>query len=350
MNQREVTLHHLILNKNDSVRMALEKLESCKEKIVLVIDEHGQLCATVTDGDIRRGLLKGHNLDAPVDCVMNATPVVAKEGEPLDTYMEEMKRSLYRQLPIVDSRGKPQRLICFNELTQAETTENLAVIMAGGLGQRLRPFTELVPKPMLEIDGQPMLHRLINKLKSHDITNIYISINYRKEVIQDYFENGEKFGVKIQYIDEYERKGTAGALGLLPVKPKKPFIVLNADLVTKVNFRVLLDFHKEHNSIATVCVRRHHIEVPFGVVNVSEQGNFTKIIEKPSYEYLINAGIYAFDPAVLSLIKKGKPLEMPNLLQELMKTEYDIKAFIAFEQWIDVGCEKDMENARSLAD
>lgn len=350
MNQREVNLHHLILNKNDSVRNALEKLESCKEKIVLVVNEQGQLCATVTDGDIRRGLLKGHNLDASIECLMNDKPVVAQEGESLDPYIEEMKKSLYRQLPIVDSNGRPQKLICFNELAQNESTENFAVIMAGGLGQRLRPFTEFIPKPMLEIDGQPMLHRLINKLKSHDITNIFVSINYRKEVIQDYFENGEKFGVKIQYIDEYERMGTAGALGLLPVTPTKPFIVLNADLVTKVNFRALLDFHKEHNSIATVCVRRHHIEVPFGVVNVSEQGSFTKITEKPTYEYLINAGIYAFDPAVLSLIKKGKPLEMPSLLQELMKTGYDVKAFIAFEQWIDVGCERDMESARSLAD
>lgn len=344
-----MSINELFLTKDDTIRVALERIENSHEKIILIIDDTGQLAATVTDGDIRRGLLNGHTLDSQLSCVMSSMPVVAREGEDLSSYMEDMKNALYRHLPIVDSNKKVIKIVCFNDVIQNPSHSRVAVVMAGGLGQRLRPWTEHVPKPMLEIDGQPMLLRLVKRLKEHNITNIYLSINYRKEVIQNFFGNGEKFGVKINYIVEDERLGTAGALGLLTTIPTEEFLVLNADLVTKINFNALLDFHREHQSMATVCIRKHHMEIPYGVVSVTDEGTLSKIVEKPSYEFLINTGIYVFDPKVFSLVKKGVYLDMPQLLRTLVEAEFDVRAFVAYEQWLDVGSAEDMQRAKVLA-
>jgi NDP-sugar pyrophosphorylase family protein len=218
--------------------------------------------------------------------------------------------------------------------------------MAGGLGKRLGSLTQSCPKPLLKIGGTPILEIIVNRLAEQGFRKLFISVNYRGEMIEDHFGDGARWTADIQYLREPERLGTAGALSLLPERPPQPFVVMNGDLLTKLNLKHLLDFHREHRAKATMCVREYQFQVPFGVVQADEH-RLLGIDEKPTHRFLVNAGIYALDPDVLDLVPKNQMFDMPHLFEKLVATGHETMAFPIREYWMDIGRMDDLEQAAS---
>lgn len=309
-----------------------------------VVDKDMHLLGTVTDGDIRRGILKGISLDSSIKEVMNPAPFSAKEGNSFLAYKKLMKKRKLKQLPIITDENKLLRIVFSDELEKANYKENPIVLMVGGLGTRLRPLTENVPKPMLHVGNKPILETIIESFISYGFTNFILSVNYKKEIIMDYFQDGTHLGVKIDYIVETNRMGTAGALSLLPYKPEVPFFVMNGDLLTKINFEQLLEFHSESNSIATMCVREYEYQIPYGVIETENQ-QLVSIVEKPIHKSFVNAGIYVLNPDALDYVPTNSYYEMPELYKTLMNEEGKVSAFPLREYWLDIGRMVDYEKA-----
>lgn len=321
-------------------------IDNSSLQFAAVVDEDLHLLGTVTDGDIRRGLLKGISLNQAVDLVMNCQPISSSFEKSYRQNLNLLKEKKLRQLPIIDHSNKLVNIIFSDELNATQYKTNFVVLMAGGLGTRLRPLTENTPKPMLNVGSKPILETIIEGFKSHGFVNFIICVNYKKEVIQNYFQDGTAFGVNIEYIEEEKRMGTAGALSLLKHKPMEPFFVMNADLLTQVNFEQLLHFHEENNSVATMCVRDYEHQVPFGVIETNGQ-NLVSIKEKPVHKSFVNAGIYTLNPEVLDIIPKNQFFDMPDLFKKLIEQEENTTAFPVREYWLDIGRITDYEKANA---
>jgi dTDP-glucose pyrophosphorylase len=311
-------------------------------QIALVVDDQQRLLGTVTDGDIRRGILRNVSLEDPVEKVMNTNPVVLKVSDSKSKYKTFLQYRL-RQIPVVNEQNQVLDIKLFGDFA-AEEVDNWVVLMAGGLGTRLRPLTLTKPKPMLEIGGKPILETIIENFMEHGFSKFILSVNYKSEIIKHYFGDGSKLGVSIQYIDEHKRMGTAGSLSLLPEKPTKPFFVMNADLLTKVNFKQLLDFHYEHEAFATMCVRDYEFQVPYGVIKTHNQ-RLLSIEEKPVQRYFVNAGIYVLNPEVLEFIPSGAFFDMPQLFETIIQHGKEAAVFPIREYWMDIGHINDYEKA-----
>jgi dTDP-glucose pyrophosphorylase len=329
---------------NQSVEEAMEVIDNGGAQIALVVDALDFLQGVVTDGDIRRSILAGHPLDDPVHQVMTPSPVTARPNEDRQKLLSTMQARHIQQVPVVDAVGKVVGLEVLQDLLNPTHLPNPVVIMAGGLGSRLRPLTENCPKPLLEIGGQPILETIIENLSSYGFHRFYFSVNYRSEMIEEYFGDGSAWGVTIEYLREDERLGTAGPLSLLPKTPAVPFIVMNGDLLTTINFQHLLNFHIEQQAAATMCVREHSIQVPYGVVEV-EDSTITRIREKPTERYFVNAGVYVFAPETLALVPNDQYFDMPELFTTIMKSQGRTAAFPIREYWQDVGQKKDFYRA-----
>lgn len=321
-------------------------IDNSSLQFAAVVDEDMYLLGTVTDGDIRRGLLKGISLNQAVDLVMNCQPISSSLEKSYRQNLNLLKEKKLRQLPIIDHSNKLVNIIFSDELNATQYKTNFVVLMAGGLGTRLRPLTEHTPKPMLNVGSKPILETIIEGFKSHGFVNFIICVNYKKEVIQNYFQDGTAFGVNIEYIEEEKRMGTAGALSLLKHKPMEPFFVMNADLLTQVNFEQLLHFHEENNSVATMCVRDYEYQIPFGVIETNGQ-NLVSIKEKPVHKSFVNAGIYTLNPEVLDIIPKDQFFDMPDLFKKLIDQEENTTAFPVREYWLDIGRITDYEKANA---
>jgi dTDP-glucose pyrophosphorylase len=313
-------------------------------QIALVVDNQQRLLGTVTDGDIRRGILRNVSLEDPVKKVMNPNPVVLKVNDSKSKYKTFLQYRL-RQIPVVNEQNQVLDLKLFGDFA-AEENDNWVVLMAGGLGTRLHPLTLSKPKPMLEIGGKPILETIIENFMEHGFRKFILSVNYKSEMIKHYFGDGSKLGVSIQYIDEQKRMGTAGSLSLLPEKPTKPFFVMNADLLTKVNFKQLLDFHYEHEAFATMCVRDYEYQVPYGVIKTHNQ-RLLSIEEKPVQRYFVNAGIYVLNPEVLEYIPNGTFFDMPQLFETIIQHKKEAAVFPIREYWMDIGQINDYEKANA---
>lgn len=321
-------------------------IDNSSLQFAAVVDEDLHLLGTVTDGDIRRGLLKGISLNQAVDLVMNCQPISSSFEKSYRQNLNLLKEKKLRQLPIIDHSNKLVNIIFSDELNATQYKTNFVVLMAGGLGTRLRPLTEHTPKPMLNVGSKPILETIIEGFKSHGFVNFIICVNYKKEVIQNYFQDGTAFGVNIEYIEEEKRMGTAGALSLLKHKPMEPFFVMNADLLTQVNFEQLLHFHEENNSVATMCVRDYEYQIPFGVIETNGQ-NLVSIKEKPVHKSFVNAGIYTLNPEVLDIIPKNQFFDMPDIFKKLIEQEENTTAFPVREYWLDIGRITDYEKANA---
>lgn len=275
-------VENIVLSKEDTILKALELLDLYALRIVLVVDENNQLLGSVTDGDIRRGLLKGQDLHASVESIMHTTPYSIDEGSLTDRQIFEiMREKRYLALPIIKN-GQLVNIITLDDLIRTKRKENPVFIMAGGFGTRLRPLTDKCPKPMLPIGGKPLLETIILSLKEQGFYKFYISTHYLPEIIKNHFGNGENFDIQIQYVHENEPLGTGGALSLLPRQEVDlPFIMINGDVLTNINFIKLIDFHVSQNAVATMCVREFQYQIPYGVVN-SEKNNIQSMTEKPS--------------------------------------------------------------------
>jgi dTDP-glucose pyrophosphorylase len=338
--------HKLLVSPFHTIKETLKIIDEQALQIALVVDERKKLLGTVTDGDVRRGILRGVSLDDPITEIMNATPTVALLFGNIINTLSIMKSKRLRQIPIVDDDGILVGLEVLEELIQPQIKGNWVVLMAGGLGTRLRPLTEDCPKPLLKVGTKPILETIIEQFIENGFTNFLISVNYRFEMIESYFGDGGKWGINIRYIHENKRMGTAGALSLLPVKPTNPFIVMNADLLTKINFKGLLDFHNESKTMATMCIKEFEYQIPYGVIRTDKQ-RLISIDEKPVQRYYINAGVYVLDPAALDFIPHDSFYDMPGLFDDLLKTDKSATIFPIREYWCDIGHLDDFDRANT---
>lgn len=327
-----------------SIKEAIQVLDKSAKQIVLVVDGSNVLAGTITDGDIRRGILKGLSLDEPVQKIMNPEPTVARADESRDVILAKMKRKGLHHIPLVDDARCVVGLETLDEIIQSGRKENVVVLMAGGLGSRLRPLTDGIPKPMLKVGSKPLLETILENFIEYGFNRFYISVNYMAEIVESYFGDGSRWGVEIRYLHEDQRLGTAGALSLLPEKLSAPLFVMNGDLLTKVNFSQLLDFHSSHHAQATMCVREYDFQVPYGVVKIDDH-RITGIDEKPVQRFFVNAGIYVLDPNVLEMISPHTYFDMPTLFEKLIEQRRETSAFPIREYWLDIGHLADYDRA-----
>lgn len=323
----------------------IQQIDKNVREFVVVVDKNSNILGTVTDGDIRRAILKGMDLNQPVKKIMNANPKTSGKDATRVKTLQILKKYKIRQLPIVSEKGKLLDIVFLDNLVDNVQSKAFALIMAGGQGTRLRPLTNDKPKPMLHVGERPILETLINQLRENDIQNIFIAINYKGKQIENYFKNGEQLGVNINYLKESKRMGTAGALSLLPKSIDETVLVLNADLLTRLNFQGLLDFHEAGGFDATMAIKEIEYQVPYGVVRLDKKHNVTQIDEKPSQQFLVNAGVYALSPKCIPYVPKNKFLDITQLMVFLIQHNRTIGAFPVREYWMDIGRHKDFEKA-----
>ncbi|TLS50575.1 CBS domain-containing protein [Paenibacillus antri] len=335
---------HALVSPDATMEETIRVIDRSSLQIALVVDEHRKLLGTVTDGDVRRAILRGVALHHSTEHIMNVSPVVAYRSTPKRRILELMKEKRIRHIPIVDDEGVLVSFAIFDELVEAVKRNNWVVLMAGGLGTRLRPLTEETPKPLLKVGTKPILETILESFVDQGFSKFFLSVNYKADMIQSYFGDGSKWGVEIHYIQETERLGTAGALSLLPEQPQEPLIVMNGDLLTKVNFQQLLEFHNEQESAGTMCVREYQFQVPYGVVRVEEH-RMRAIEEKPLQKYFVNAGIYVLSPEAVRQVPKGTFYDMPNLFQSLMIEQQTTTVFPIREYWLDIGRLEEFDRA-----
>lgn len=336
-----------LLSPESEGRAVIAALDSTPRKIVFVVDEQRRLLGSITDGDVRRALLRGLDLSASAKAMMNALPIMASATTPRDELEARMRAASIRHLPLVDDVGRIIDIASLGEVgvnADAEIQSSWVVLMAGGLGTRLRPLTEDIPKPLIKVGGKPLLETIIRSFIDHGLRRFFIALNYKGELIKEYFGNGSAFNCEIVYIEEDEQMGTAGALRLLPVKPTAPLIVMNSDLLTSVNFCHLIEYHREHKATATMCVREYSFQVPFGVVEVD--GHCIKgIEEKPLQRFFVNAGIYVVSPEVLNLLPSCGQFNMTDLFSQTIDEGGTVIAFPVREYWLDIGRHDDLHRA-----
>lgn len=337
----------IIINENNLIETVIKKLNKTAFKIIFIANKNKKLVGTITDGDIRRGILKGLTTKDKISQIINRRPLVAYKSMSREWVQKLMDNSKIDKVPVVDKQGKIIDIIS-SEKINFKTKENLILIMAGGKGVRLKPLTNLCPKPLLPLGGKPMLEHIILKAKDEGFRNIAISINYLGKMVQDYFGNGKKLGVNIIYLKEKTPLGTAGAMGLLTNKitKKLPFIVTNGDILSDVNFSELLNFHNNEKSMATMSIYKHNWKYPYGVVN-TKGIRIVGFQEKPSYVGNINAGVYSFSDQIINFTKKFNRIDMSDLFLHLCKKKRNINAYPIHEPWMDIGTHDQLEIAKN---
>lgn len=336
--------HSALIPSNSSFRKAIEIIDTSSLQVGLVVDEQRHLLGMLTDGTIRRAILRGVSMEENVGQVMFTEFASVSSDESKEDILGIMKRDEIRQVPVLDDNGIILGLKVLMNLLGAEPKENIVVLMVGGLGTRLKPLTEKCPKPLLKVGEKPILQTIIESFKVQGFYRFYLSVNYCSEMIKDYFGDGSSFGVKISYLEESKPLGTAGALSLMTEKPTHPFFVMNGDLLTKIDFEKLLEFHIEHQAQGTMCVRQYDYQIPYGVVRFNGV-NLLEMDEKPIQKYFVNAGIYTLSPECLDFIPKEQFFDMPSLFEILKEKNQIATVFPVREYWMDIGQMKDFERA-----
>lgn len=339
-------LSELTIGPDASVHDAVATIDRGRRQVALVVDDDMHLLATITDGDIRRGLLRGVGLGAPVREVMHTSPIVITRTEGIDAARRLMREKKLHQVPVVDEDGRLLDLTWIDDAPEPATFDTRVVLMAGGLGRRLRPLTDHLPKPMLPVGDRPLLENIIRNFRSRGFRRFTISLNYKAEIIQKHFGDGSAIDCEIDYIVETARMGTAGALSLLQNRPSEPFVVMNGDLLTSTRFDALMRFHRETGAAATVCAREYTMQIPYGVIR-AEGEKLLGIEEKPTNSYFVNGGIYVLSPEVLAKLETGVPCDMPQLLERLIAAGKHVSVFPIREYWVDIGRIEDLDRARS---
>jgi dTDP-glucose pyrophosphorylase len=335
-----------LLSPTTKIKDALAVIDASAGAVVMVVDEGRHLMGIVSDGDIRRALLRGLSLDAPLSQVMNRNPISVAVGAEREEVLHLMQKRVLRHIPVIDGEGRVIALRTLDEFIRPEPKSNWVVIMAGGVGQRLMPLTEKCPKPMLKLGDRPLLEIILERLVAQGFHRFFIAINYLGDLVKAHFQDGSGLGAEISYLQETSALGTAGALRLLPGIPSEPVIVVNGDVLTSLDFRAMLTFHAEHKASGTMGVREYEFQVPYGVVNVSEH-SITAIQEKPVKRHLINGGLYVLNPEVLPLVPKEGRFDMTELFDRIHEKGLNAVAFPIREYWIDIGHVDDLARANN---
>ncbi len=334
-----------LLPADSTLQQAIRCLDSSGLQIVIVTSPDGRMVGTLTDGDIRRGLLRGLELGSPVEGIVHREPLVVPPQWGRDTVLQLMQANKVHQLPVVDEHRKVVGLHLWDDLLIPSLRPNKMVVMAGGRGTRLMPQTENCPKPMLPVGGKPMLEHIIERAKAEGFHRFVLAVHYLGHMIEDHFGDGTRWQVEIEYLREQAPLGTAGALGLLQQRPEEPFLVTNGDVLTDIRYGELLDFHCRHGAAATMAVRLHEWQHPYGVVK-TKGVDIVGFEEKPVARSHINAGIYVLEPRALDLLDTNEHCDMPTLFERLQAKAERAIVYPMHEPWLDVGRPDDLKLAR----
>lgn len=338
---------NIVIQPHTTLQETIQVIDAGALQIALVVDDQEKLIGVVTDGDIRRALIKGLPLTQAVCEVMNARPKVAFQHDSRQKIVGLMLSHRLFHLPILGKDGKVLGLETLQDLYQQTEYANPVFLMAGGFGRRLRPFTDSCPKPLLEVGGKPILETIIENFVSSGFKQFYIAVHYLSEKIKNHFGDGQRWGAHIHYIDEHEPLGTAGALGLLPDDlPDLPVIVMNGDILAQIDFPKLLEYHNAQQSVATLCVRQYEYQIPYGVVSLEEQ-RITGIVEKPVHSCFSNAGVYVLNHGLVQTLSGQQRIDMPELLNQQINAGQQVAMFPVNEYWLDIGREADFLRAQN---
>ena len=333
----------ILVKQSTNISEVMKIIDSSGLMLALVIDNDRNLIGTVTDGDIRRALIGGAVLSTQVSEVMNKNPTTAVLGTSRKELFSLMEKMELLSIPILDLK-KVVGLETLQHVIQKRKYQNPVFLMAGGFGTRLKPLTDNCPKPLLKVGDKPILETVLLSFIHAGFHKFYISTHYLPEMIRDYFGHGEKWGVCIEYVHETDPLGTGGALGLLPSDiTNLPIIVMNGDVLTKVDLNKLLEFHNENNAIATMCVREYEYQVPFGVVE-SDGHKIVRMNEKPIQRFHVNAGIYVIDQEIIKSVTANERIDMPTLIEKYIGKKALVYPF--YEYWLDIGRIDDFKRAQ----
>lgn len=339
---------NLLVQPTAALEECMRTIDKNGRGVALVVDAERRLLGTLTDGDLRRAVLARLDLSLPASTLLRdkAPSITQPVGTPDPAVLQLMRERRIRHLPLVDADGRVEALALLEELLPADRPAQ-AVVMAGGLGSRLMPLTRETPKPMLPVGDRPIMQRIIEQLRESGVRRVNVSAHYLPERISEHFGDGSAYGVDIEYVREDSPLGTAGAIGLLD-DPRDPILVVNGDIVTRLDFRALLTFHREQRADLTVAVRKYKVQVPYGVVEC-EGARVLGIVEKPLIEHYVNAGIYVLEPSVRAHIPPGKRFDMPDLISALVARGGVVASFPVWEYWVDIGQLDDYERAKADA-
>jgi dTDP-glucose pyrophosphorylase len=337
----------ILISPDTTILNTIQIIDKEGSRAALVVNEKKHLLGIVTDGDIRRCILKKIDLDSPIHTIMHSKPSVAFLGETREKMLAQLQTASLFHLPVLNDDYCVVGFETLDSLLTAKQVDNLVVVMAGGMGKRLLPLTIDTPKPMLKIGDKAVLEILVENFIKNGFHNFCFAVNYKAEMIKEFFGNGERWGINIHYLEENQRLGTAGALGLMTDIPEQPFFVINADVVTTVDFQNLLQYHHQMNAEATMCIREQEHTMLYGVVERDETNFLRNIIEKPVRQFFVNAGIYILTPAVLKLLESDTFCDMPDLLMRCLEKEYKVATFPIKEYWLDIGQHQDLQRAHA---
>jgi dTDP-glucose pyrophosphorylase len=333
-----------------TIRATLEAITKNGRQVALVTDPDERLLGIVTDGDIRKALLRGASLDAPIGEHMNAHPITGRAGLGRTEAGELMRARSIRHLPVVDAAGRLLDMIFLDDLLARRPLPASAVIMAGGMGTRLRPLTEETPKPLLRVGGRPLIEILIERLQRCGVSDVVVAVHHMSDMIRDQLGDGARLGVRLSYVDEPERLGTIGALTLVRPRPLDALFVINADILTKCDFRAMWEFHRAEGARMTVGVSLHQVDIPYGEFTLHGT-RISRVEEKPRKEFPVNAGIYLLEPGLIDLIPAGQYFDATDLIRACLDRDLSVSAYLIREYWLDVGRHDDLRKAdRDIAE
>jgi dTDP-glucose pyrophosphorylase len=348
-NSTEFNLEDICIANKSSIASAIQSLNKSGLKIVLVQDDKLKFVGTITDGDIRRGLLRGLTLTDSVAMIVNSAALTVDDNVSKTDILELMRAKKVYQIPVIDKELNIMRLHLWDEISEPIKLSNVMVIMAGGVGSRLRPLTDSVPKPMLRVNNQPILEKILLNAKSQGLSKFIVTINYLAEQIENYFKDGSNLDIEVTYLKENLPLGTAGSLKKIKFTDDLPILLTNGDVVTETNYVELLNFHSNNKFDLTIAVKSHEWNNPYGVVETNGL-KITNYIEKPSNITLVNAGIYCLDPKVIDLIDPDRQFDMSELIVKCLNAKLSVGAFVLYESWIDIGRQEDFQLLKSQGD
>lgn len=315
-------------------------------RLLIVKDQTNKFVGIITDPDIRRGLIKGLKLEDEISSITNRSPITAYINTPKEELLHLASKHNIHEIPLKNREGEIIEIVSISSLIKPMIYSNPVVIMAGGLGTRLRPLTDTLPKPMLKVGSKPILQIILERFRQQGFRNIFLCVNYKSHIIEEYFGDGSKYGLCITYIREEKRMGTAGALSLIP-SLDEDFIVMNGDILTDIDFGKMLKFHQSNLSHATMGIREYTTQIPYGVVKTHNK-RIMAIEEKPSLSFNVSAGIYMISPKILQLIPHNKFFDMPALFETILaKKEYNTLSYLIDDYWIDIGRKEEYDRANS---
>jgi len=328
----------------NTVREAMRQIEGNKKGLLFVLDDQGTLVGSISDGDIRRGILNGALLEDPIRAVMNVQPFFISTEEQATIDLKFFEEKGYKMIPVCDRTGQIVNLLTSDPDKSFASIENPVVLMVGGRGIRLEPLTQNIPKPLLKVGNKPILQTILERLHLFGFRNIFLCTNYLSDHIEQFCGDGSAFGLNIKYFKEETKLGTIGAVKYLEEQLKLPFLVMNGDLLTSLNYKTVLDFHLEHQAELTIGSASYKTKVPYGVLEI-EGHQVISVLEKPTYSFRISGGIYALSPAALELIPEGNFFDITDLMESLLKIKRNVIAFPIEEYWLDIGQHQDYEKA-----